>query len=589
MKKTVFSIMAFGLLGLAACQSPAESSLQMTHYGDTLTVLNIDHATQYLLLPVQESSRPAQVRLNTGSPEDTYMDVQLAVDSVDYYVPFALPQGVSAQVDIKNLAENAKAWELISLSDTFDTTNTDYYRPVYHHTPAYGWMNDANGLVFKDGEYHLYFQYNPYGSRWGNMHWGHSVSKDLVHWEHLNPAIARDNMGHIFSGSTVVDKHNTAGFGEGAIVAFYTSASDVQVQCMAYSLDNGRTFTKYEKNPVLTPFDGLKDFRDPKVFWYEPAQKWYMIVSADKEMRFYASANLKEWEYLSGWGDGYGVQPRQFECPDFFQLPVDGDENNKKWVMIVNVNPGCVWGGSATEYFVGDFDGKEFKCDSAPSVVKWLDWGKDHYATVTFSNTGDRVIAVPWMSNWQYANQTPTLQYRSANSMPRELKLFSQNGELYVSADLVKEADVLKKETVKVEPNTSEAFQIPGAEKGAYQIEFDITPAAEGNNGIMLHNDKGEKTLIYLDMKAKTLVMDRKESGLVDFSKDFPIATAAPLNLCKGESYHLNILVDMNSVEIFLDGGRIAMTNLIFPTKPYSHLSFQAGTFSNVLISPLGL
>lgn len=581
--------MAFAAaLSLCGCQTMPEANLQMTHYGDTLTVLNITNATQYLLLPVQESSRPVQVRLNTGSEEDTFMDVQLAVDSIDYFVPFTLPQGTSAVVDIKNLAQNALAWGELKLSDEFDTTNTDYYRPVYHHSPLYGWMNDANGLVYKDGEYHLYFQYNPYGSRWGNMHWGHSVSKDLVHWEHLSPAIARDNMGHIFSGSTVVDKNNTAGYGEGAIIAFYTSAGRLgQVQCMAYSTDNGRTYTKYENNPVLTPFDGLKDFRDPKVFWYEPAQKWYMIVSADKEMRFYASANLKEWEYLSGWGDGYGVQPRQFECPDFFQLPVDGDENNKKWVMIVNVNPGCVWGGSATQYFVGDFDGKEFHCDTAKEVVKWLDWGKDHYATVTFSNTGDRVIAVPWMSNWQYANQTPTLQYRSANAMPRELKLFSQNGDIYVSADLVKEAAVLKNDTQKVE--AAETMAIPGAEDGAYQIEFDVTPGTDAQNGITLCNEAGEKTLIYLDMKAKTVVMDRTASGLVDFSKDFPIATSAPLALCPGGTYHLNILVDKNSVEIFVDGGRIVMTNLIFPTQPYTQLQFMGGTFGNIQLSKLKL
>lgn len=384
---------------LAACQ-PQKSAISFEHQGDTLTIVHITNPTKYLILPIQESCNEGKVKLVTGSPADMAMDVRLAVDSVEYYVPFALPQGAKeATLTIGRVAADAICWDSIQLADTFNTANTDYYRPVYHHTPLYGWMNDANGLVYKDGEYHLYFQYNPYGSKWGNMHWGHSVSKDLIHWDHLDPAIARDTLGHIFSGSTVIDKNNSAGYGKDAMIAFYTSASDEhgQIQCMAYSTDNGRTYTKYEKNPILTPFDGLKDFRDPKVFWYEPAQKWYMIVSADKNMRFYSSTDLKNWEYLSQFGEGYGVQPNQFECPDFIQLPVDGDKNKMKWVMIVNINPGCPFGGSATEYFVGDFDGKEFHCDTDKSVTKWLDFGKDHYATVCFSNLGERVVAVPWM------------------------------------------------------------------------------------------------------------------------------------------------------------------------------------------------
>lgn len=482
-------------------------------------------------------------------------------------------------------------------------------------------MNDANGLVYKDGEYHLYFQYNPYGSKWGNMHWGHSVSKDLIHWDHLNPAIARDTLGHIFSGSTVVDKNNSAGYGKDAIIAFYTSASDEhgQIQCMAYSNDNGRTYTKYEKNPILTPFDGLKDFRDPKVFWYEPAQKWYMIVSADKEMRFYFSSNLKDWEYQSGFGKGYGVQPNQFECPDFIQLPVDGDKNNMKWVMIVNINPGCMFGGSATEYFVGDFDGKEFKCDTKPEVTKWLDFGKDHYATVCFSNTGDRVVAVPWMSNWQYANVTPIRQYRGANALPRELSLYTKDGQIYMAANAVKETEGLRKETRTIDNQTvkgeSKIDEIFPQNEGAYEIEMDVTPGASAVAGMELLNDKGEKTKIYLDMKAGKLVMDRTESGLIAFGEkaephaienhdrrkttsinyknDFALGTWAPLSLCEGKTYHLQIFVDKCSVEIFADGGRIAMTNLVFPTKPYNSIRLysEGGDYKveNMKIHKLGL
>ena len=605
--------------GMVACQSPKGFTIE--HQGDTLTVVHVSAPGKYLLLPIQESSNEGKVKLETGSPADMAMDVRLAVDSIEYYVPFEIPQGGDATVSIRKVAADAVCWEHIQLTDTFDTSNTDYYRPVYHHTPLYGWMNDPNGMVYKDGEYHLYFQYNPYGSKWGNMHWGHSVSTDLVHWNHLKPAIARDTLGHIFSGSTVVDKDNTAGYGNNAMIALYTSASDEhgQIQCMAYSTDDGRTYTKYEKNPVLLPFDGLKDFRDPKVFWYEPDKKWVMIVSADKEMRFYASQNLKDWEYMSAFGKGYGAQPNQFECPDFIQLPVDGDKNKMKWVMLVNINPGCMFGGSATEYFVGDFDGKEFTCDTKPETVKWLDYGKDHYAAVCISNTGERIISIPWMSNWQYANVTPIRQYRGANGLPRELSLYTKDGQIYVAADVVKEVEALRKDTRSFDPITVKdeykIDEIVPQTDGAYELEMDITPNTSGVAGFDLMNAKGEVAKIYLDMKSGKLVMDRTASGLVAFGEksephaketddhrktmsvnyqnDFALGTWAPLSLCEGKTYHLNVFVDKCSVEIFVDGGRIAMTNLVFPTEPYNTLRFYTeggeAQVSNMKVYKLGL
>ncbi len=605
--------------GMVACQSPKGFTIE--HQGDTLTVVHVSAPGKYLLLPIQESSNEGKVKLETGSPADMAMDVRLAVDSIEYYVPFEIPQGGDATVSIRKVAADAVCWEHIQLTDTFDTSNTDYYRPVYHHTPLYGWMNDPNGMVYKDGEYHLYFQYNPYGSKWGNMHWGHSVSTDLIHWNHLKPAIARDTLGHIFSGSTVVDKNNTAGYGDNALIALYTSASDEhgQIQCMAYSTDDGRTYTKYEKNPVLLPFDGLKDFRDPKVFWYEPDKKWVMIVSADKEMRFYASQNLKDWEYMSAFGKGYGAQPNQFECPDFIQLPVDGDKNKMKWVMLVNINPGCMFGGSATEYFVGDFDGKEFTCDTKPETVKWLDYGKDHYAAVCISNTGERIISIPWMSNWQYANVTPIRQYRGANGLPRELSLYTKDGQIYVAADVVKEVEALRKDTRSFDPITVKdeykIDEIVPQTDGAYELEMDITPNTSGVAGFDLMNAKGEVAKIYLDMKSGKLVMDRTASGLVAFGEksephaketddhrktmsvnyqnDFALGTWAPLSLCEGKTYHLNVFVDKCSIEIFVDGGRIAMTNLVFPTEPYNTLRFYTeggeAQVSNMKVYKLGL
>lgn len=626
--KTNFVNLALGLTlaaGAVSCQSQ-KNNLVLEHQGDTLTVVRIANPSKYLLLPIQESSNEGQVKVEPGNPADTYMDVRLATNEVEYYVPFELPQGAGeATVLIRNVAANALCWDSIKVSDTFDTTSREKFRPVYHHTPVYGWMNDANGLVYKDGEYHLYFQYNPYGSMWGNMHWGHSVSKDLVHWEHLDPAIARDTLGHIFSGSAIVDKPGSAGFGENTMIAFYTSHKNLakgqrEIQCMAYSKDNGRTYTKYEGNPVLTPFDGLENFRDPKVFWYEPEQNWRMIVSADKNMRFYSSKDLKDWEYLSEWGAGYGPQPNQFECPDFIQLPVDGDKSKMKWVMIVNINPGFVYGGSGTMYFVGDFDGKQFTCDTKPDVVKWLDWGKDHYATVCFSNTGDRVIAVPWMSNWQYANYTPMQQFRSANALPRELNLYTgDDKQLYLSAAPVKETEALRKETkamgdfdVTEEKRFDNLFE---NNDGAFEIDLELA-ANGGEAGLELQNTLGEKVKIYVDTKEGRVVMDRAESGItafgervephmldteesyarykqvtVDYKNDFALGTWAPVDAQK--AHKLQIFVDNGSVELFVDGGQVAMTNLVFPNEPYNALRFYSengkAKVTNLNVYKLGL
>ena len=614
--------------------SATAQTMKITRAGDT-TIVKIEKSPQYLILPVEEEKDEAQVLLDNGKATDTWMDVRLAQGKTDYYVPFKLNKGRTSVVKILNLKADALALKKgqMKLSNVWDVTNTDFYRPSYHHTPSYGWMNDPNGMFYKDGVYHLCYQYNPYGSKWGNMHWGHAISRDLIHWKEVEPTIARDPMGHIFSGSAVIDKEGTANYGKDAIVALYTSASDKngQIQCMAYSTDGGYTFHKYSGNPVLTPFDGLKDFRDPKVFWYAPLKKWYMIVSADKEMRFYSSPDLKKWTYVSAFGRGYGAQPNQFECPDFFQLPVDGNPNKKKWVMIVNINPGCLFGGSATEYFIGDFDGKNFVCDSKPSVAKFLDYGKDHYATVTFSGVQDRVLGIAWMSNWQYANVTPIRQYRGANTLPREFKLFTgKDGQIYMSSNVVPEVAGLRKNFKRlpdlVITQGKDSKNLSSSKENAFEIEMDVTPGEAAKTGFILYNEKGEKVNIYFDMKAGRLVMDRTESGKtkfgekaeahkiekefdlhehreikepfrklnsVNYKNDFALGTWAPLSLCDSKTYHLNVFVDKCSIEIFVNGGRIAMTNLVFPTQPYTSVKFYSdgnkAAYRNIKVSELRL
>ena len=560
--------------GLTYCHT-TKSKLTLEQKGDSLTVIHITYPANYILLPIEEEAMESQVLLDTGEATDTDMDIRLAQTKVDYFVPLALPAGAkTATVRVRNKSKDALCWKEIKLSDTFDTANTDKFRPVYHHTPLYGWMNDANGLVYKDGEYHLYFQYNPYGSKWGNMNWGHAISKDLVNWEHRPVAIAPDAFGTIFSGSAVIDHHNTAGFGAGAIVAIYTQNSDRQVQSIAYSTDNGRTFTKYENNPVLV--SEARDFRDPKVFWYEGTKRWIMVLAVGQEMQFFSSPNLKDWTFESSFGKGHGAHGNVWECPDLFELPVEGT-NEKKWVLLCSLGDGP-FGDSATQYFVGSFNGKEFVNES-PSKTKWMDWGKDHYATVTWSDAPDnRHIAIAWMSNWQYANDVPTSQYRSPNSVPRDLSLFTVDGETYLqsapSPELLALRDASKKRSFKVNGTRTIKEMIPGND-GAYEIELTIENQRADVIGFRLYNDKGEEVDMQYDMKENKFSMDRRKSGEVSFNENFPVLTWTAIEAGK-DVLKLRLFVDKSSIEAFGDGGRFAMTNQVFPSEPYNHIDFYS-------------
>ena len=505
------------------------------------------------------------------------MNVRLAREKVDYYVPVEL-KGINPKslvFQMKHIPDTAICWRTIDLSNEFDATNCEKFRPVYHFTPSYGWMNDPNGMVYKDGIYHLFYQYNPYGSMWGNMHWGHATSQDLTSWQHQPVAIAPDALGAIFSGSCVVDKDNTAGFGKDAIIALYTSAADRQTQSLAYSLDNGASFVKYEGNPILT--SPKPDFRDPKVIWYEPTKQWIMILAVGQEMQFFSSANLKEWTYESSFGEGQGAHGGVWECPDLIELPIE-ETDQKKWVLLCNLNPGGPFGGSATQYFVGTFDGKEF-INQSPTLTKWMDWGKDHYATVTWSNAPDnRHIAIAWMSNWQYANDVPTKQFRSANSVPRDLSLYMQNGEYYITNEPSPELKSLrtqssKKQSFKVNKDYN-IDKILGSDTGTYEIEMTINNKDAEFIGFKLFNTLGEEVDIYYNLIEKNLSMNRTKSGEVSFSKEFPAITSAPIQSSK--EMKLRIFVDKSSIEIFGDDGRYVMTNLVFPNEPYNRMSFYA-------------
>ena len=560
------------------------SSLLIKDLGEGHCLVHINTNQRYLLLPVEEVMPDVRVSMIVNNKEVNVADVRLAVNRVDYFVPLDLSDYAGKNILLKfKLGSNdpirgklsAVCCKEMKLSDTFDTGNREKFRPTYHFSPLYGWMNDPNGMVYKDGEYHLFYQHNPYGSKWGNMHWGHAISKDLINWEHRPDAITPDALGTIFSGSAVVDTDNTAGFGAGAIVAIYTQNSDRQVQSIAYSTDNGRSFTKYENNPVLT--SDARDFRDPKVFWHKETQRWIMLLAVGQEMQIFSSSNLKDWAFESSFGEGQGAHGGVWECPDLFELPVDGT-NEKKWVLLCNLNPGGPFGGSATQYFVGTFNGKEFANES-PSQTKWMDWGKDHYATVTWSDAPDnRRIAIAWMSNWQYANDVPTSQYRSPNSVPRDLSLFTVDGETYLqsapSPELLKLRDISKKRSFKVNGTRTIKDMIAG-NKGAYEIELTIENQYADVIGFRLYNDKGEEVDMQYDMKEKKFSMDRRKSGDVGFNENFPMLTWTAIESGKNE-LKLRLFVDKSSVEAFGDGGRFVMTNQVFPSEPYTHIDFYS-------------
>ncbi|MFW5509818.1 MAG: DUF4980 domain-containing protein [Prevotella sp.] len=529
---------------------------------DKHAMMSVNTQKRYILLPIEEKENETTIKVIKDGHSMQSIKVRLATGKPDYFVPLDISKfgkdgkvlfDFSFQGNYRTVGniEDYSCWQLMKESDTFDTTNREAYRPVYHHTPLWGWMNDPNGLFYKDGVWNLYFQYNPYGSTWENMTWGHATSHDLVHWQYEGTPVEPDALGTIFSGSAVVDSANTAGFGKNAIVAMYTSAAESQTQSLAYSTDGGKTFTKYSDNPTLTAKE--PDFRDPKMIWNEATNEWNLVMATGQKMNFYSSKDLKNWKYESSFGEGYGCHKGVWECPDLIQM------DNGKWVLFCNINPGGPFGGSATQYFVGQWDGHQFTCESKPEVTKWMDYGKDHYATVTFSNAPDgRHVALPWMSNWQYAAVVPTKQYRSGNGIPRDLGIFTDGNEDYLS--------------VKPSPEIMKAFSKKAQSLGdACMVEVS---GLRRNATIELSNGKGERVVMRYDAAENSFSVDRMKSGQTDFSDVFASVTTAPTH---GKVSRVLIFIDKSSVEVFDADGKFALTNLVFPTKPYDRLTVKGG------------
>ena len=470
--------------------------------------------------------------------------------------------------------------------------NKEAHRPQIHFSPKAHWINDPNGMVYSNGTYHLFFQYYPDSTVWGPMHWGHAISKDLIHWKELPIALYPDSLGYIFSGSAVVDKNNTSGFGKNGQVpqvAIFTHHDPVgekegrknfQNQSLAYSLDNGKTWIKYAGNPVLQN-PGIIDFRDPKVMWYEPQKKWVMTLAVKDRITFYSSPDLKNWKKQSEFGSEIGAHGGVWECPDLFTLD---DGGKKVWVLIVNLNPGGPNKGSATQYFLGDFDGNQFTPHSTD--VKWLDYGPDEYAGVTWSNTGNRKIFLGWMSNWLYAKVVPTKTWRSAMTIPRELKLKHECNDIFIVSQPVAELSIIetKQETAENTKTNKSLHLTHKTGKINLPCRLNLSFQESKDFSLIISNELNEQIVIGYDQKQNQFFIDRTKSGKTDFQKDFAAKSVAP-RLTPNPKMNISLVIDVSSVELFADDGLTVMTGIFFPNKPYNQ--FHLTSADNLTIKKM--
>lgn len=472
-------------------------------------------------------------------------------------------------------------------------------RPLFHFTPPANWINDPNGLVYYAGEYHLFYQYHPHSLVWGPMYWGHAVSRDLVRWEQLPIALEPDALGMIFSGSAVIDWHNRAGFGPAAMVAMFTQfEAGQQVQSLAFSTDRGRSWTKYAGNPVIAQPAGQVDFRDPKVFWHgNPSSgHWVMLLAVGQEIWFYTSPDLKTWTRSGTFGAGFGAHGGVWETPDLFPLPVDGNPDDTRWVLVVSVQDHAPAGGSGVQYFVGDFDGGTFILDESPDTVRWADYGGDFYAAQSWSDAPNgRRLWLAWMNNWSYGAEIPATTWRGAMTVPRDLAL-ARDGDGFV---LVQQpaAEVLQLHGVghqwaaaEVQPGTQLLEHMRGATLEV-RATFVVDPATTARSfGLRVRAGAGEATVIGYAAEQQALFVDRSSAGHKATGTAEP--QVVPLQPRAGE-ITLHLLIDHASVEVFADDGRVVLTNQIFPapTSTALELFAEAGTvrLKELSVHPLHL
>ena len=447
------------------------------------------------------------------------------------------------------------------------------FRPQFHFTPRQNWMNDPNGLVFYGGEWHLFYQHNPFGNKWGHMSWGHAVSRDLMHWTHLPLALAEENGVMIFSGSAVVDWKNTSGLGingKPPLIAIYTGHREGrQDQRIAFSNDRGRTWTKVPGSVLDLQ---MADFRDPKVFWHAKSSRWIMAVALPNEhvVRFYASPNLRQWTMVGSFGPA-GATGGQWECPDLFPVAVEG--GGTRWVLIVNINPGGITGGSGSQYFTGDFDGSRFTADASGGATLWADYGSDFYAGVSWADVparDGRRVWLGWMSNWLYGQDVPTSPWRSAMTVPRALTLRRTPAGLRLVQTPVRELESLRQAKARrfhggsiSEANAWLAAQ--GNLPSLLDVELTFTGVRDVSPfSVRLATAVNEGSTIAIDPARRQLTVDRSQSGQIAFHPAFSLRHVAPLRIIDGK-VRLRLLLDASSLEIFAQRGETVLTELIFP------------------------
>lgn len=468
-------------------------------------------------------------------------------------------------------------------------------------------MNDPNGMVFYEGEYHLFYQFYPDSTVWGPMHWAHAVSKDMVHWEHLPIALYPDSLGYIFSGSAVVDWNNTSGFGKDgkpplvAIFTYHDMAAekagriDREHQAIAYSNDRGRTWTKYAGNPVIPNPGNLVDFRDPKVCWHEASGKWVLALAVHDHLQFYGSKNLKNWEHLSDFGKEYGSHKGVWECPDLFPIEADGVT---KWVLIENYNPGGPTGGSGTQYFIGHFDGTTFTLDPdfEPFVQNgnavWLDQGSDNYAGVTWSGipkADGRRLFMGWMSNWDYATVVPTKRWRSAMTLPRKLELKKTPVGYRILSAPVKELEALRTGKYQLD-KTAITGRLDLTGKMGFSptlceidLEFEVPENGAGTFGIEVSNHRNERYRTGFDVARNAFFSDREKAGDASFSEKFLTGIHYIPRLSTDKTLRLHLFLDAASAELFADDGTVVMTQIFFPGEDFNQLKLFS-TGGNVVL-----
>lgn len=476
---------------------------------------------------------------------------------------------------------------LIKPAEKNSTEYSERYRPQFHFSPKSNWMNDPNGLIFENDRYHLFYQFYPDSTVWGPMHWGHATSKDLTHWTNQPIALYPDSLGYIFSGSAVVDYKNSSGLGredQPAMVAIFTyhnmeyerlGREDYQTQGIAYSLDHGMTWEKYNRNPVIQN-PGIKDFRDPKVFWHEPSQKWILILVAGDHARIYNSTNLIDWTFLNVFGHNEGAHGGVWECPDLF--PLTTDQGEQKWILIVSVNPGGPQGGSATQYFVGDFDGQKFTTDQ--KEIKWLDFGRDNYAGVTYNDSpGGKRILMGWMSNWDYAQETPTISWRSAMTLPRSLELKEHKSGFYLVQNPIIEPSIIGKTEEFDVSQVKDGVLLPA---GQFQLEFDLDLSKKT---VFELSNPVDRFVFSINPESGHMIIDRRDSGPIEFSEKFAPEQQIINYTPEARPAKVAIFCDASSIEIFVDSGRYVFTNQVFPEQPYNRLQILSdGVISKKII-----